>query len=114
PYAQRLLRDESGGLLRDVGAQAVSNAGIVWRLPKRVDDLITRVDEGSVTFDTSRLEKRLDTIIGVARRAVSAILFAGCVVGGALLLGPVMPLGIVLLAASVLPLAHALFGGRRR
>lgn len=109
PYAARLLRDESGSLVQDLGRRAAANAGLLWRLPQRVDALITRVDDGTVSFDTSRLERRLDTLVGIGRRVVSAVLFAALVIGGALLLGPVPILGTVLLAASVLPLLHALF-----
>ena len=112
PYGARLLRDESGNLLQDFGAQAVANAGTVWRLPARIDAIITRIDDGSATFDTSRLERRLDILVGIGKRAVSALLFAALVIGGALLIGPLPWLGIVLLVASVIPLLHALFGGR--
>lgn len=112
PYAARLLRDESGSLLRDLGRQAAGGASALWRLPTRLDAIITRVDEGSVTIDTSRLERRLDTIMRIARRAVSAVLFAGLLVGGALLLPLAPPLGIVLMSGSALPLLHAVFGRR--
>ena len=111
PYATRLLADESGNLVRDLSQQAVSNAGILWRLPKRIDDIITRVDDGSVTFDTSRIERRLDRIDGLVRRGVSALLFAALLIGGAVVLTANPVLGTVLMSASVLPLLHALFAG---
>ncbi|GAA4489349.1 ABC1 kinase family protein [Microbacterium panaciterrae] len=111
PYATRLLRDESGNVLQDLGRQAVSTFGLAWRLPKRIDDVITRIDEGSVTFDTSRLERRLDRIDGLIRRGVSAVLFGALLIGGAILLAPNAVLGIILMAVSALPLLHALFAG---
>ncbi|MBS1895804.1 MAG: AarF/ABC1/UbiB kinase family protein [Actinobacteria bacterium] len=111
PYATRLLADESGNLVRDLSQQAMSNAGILWRLPKRIDDIITRVDEGSVTFDTSRIERRLDRIDGLVRRGVSALLFAALLIAGALVLTANPALGIVLMSVSALPLLHALFAG---
>ncbi|MDT0157616.1 AarF/UbiB family protein [Microbacterium sp. ARD32] len=112
PYAARLLRDESGGLLRDLGAQTASNAGTLWRLPSRVDAALDRLDAGALVFDVSTLENRLDRIIRVAHRAVSAVLFGGLLIGGTLLLAAVPPLGIVLMCASAVPLLHALFGRR--
>lgn len=112
PYAARLLRDESGGLLKDVGAQTVSNLGSLWRLPARVDSALDRLDAGSLTFDISSLENRLDRIIRVAHRAVSAVLFGGLLIGGILLLAAAPPLGIVLMCVSVVPLLHAVFGRR--
>lgn len=114
PYAARLLRDESGSLMQDMAEQAMANAATTWRLPKRIDDIITRVDDGNVSFDTSRLERRLDRLEGIARRIASGVLFAAMLIGGALLVGPLPPLGITLLWVSVLPLLGALFLGRRR
>ncbi|MFC7788137.1 ABC1 kinase family protein [Microbacterium sp. MAHUQ-60] len=112
PYANRLLRDQSGNLLQDLGAQSVSNLGALWRLPARLDATLDQLDAGSLVFDVSTLENRLDRIIRVALRAVSAVIFGGMLIGGALLLGPVAPLGITLMCASVIPLLHAVFGRR--
>ncbi|MDQ4215076.1 ABC1 kinase family protein [Microbacterium sp. ASV81] len=111
PYATRLLRDETGNLLQDLARQAVSTAGIAWRLPKRIDDIIGRVDEGSVTFDTSRLERRFDRLDALIRRGVSGLLFAGLLIAGAIVLTPNPVLGTVLMSVSGLPLLHALFAG---
>ncbi|MFE7651092.1 ABC1 kinase family protein, partial [Streptomyces phaeoluteigriseus] len=113
PYAARLLRDESGNLMQDMAQQAMENAATTWRLPGRIDRIITRIDDGTVSFDTSRLERRLDRLEGIARRIASGVLFAAMLVGGALLVAPVPPLGITLLCVSVLPLLGALFAGRR-
>ena len=112
PYAGKLLRDQSGHLLQDLGKQSAANAGALWRMPTRVDNLIDRFEAGSLTFDISSLEHRLDRIIRVAFRAVSAVLFGGMLIGGVLLLGPVPWLGVTLMSLSVLPLLHALFGKR--
>ncbi|MGB3731982.1 ABC1 kinase family protein, partial [Microbacterium sp.] len=112
PYADRLVKDQSAGLLTDLGKQTVSNIGTLWRLPARVDSTLDRLDAGALTFDVSSLEHRLDRIIRVAYRAVSAVLFGGLLIGGILLLGPAAPLGIVLMCVSVVPLLHAVFGRR--
>ena len=111
PYAGRLLRDESGNLIQDMAKQAMATAAITMRLPKRIDDIITRVDDGNVTFDTSRLERRLDRLEGIARRIASGVLFAAMLVGGALLVTPLPPLGITLICVSALPLLHSVFAG---
>lgn len=112
PYATKLLRDESGNLMQDFGAQAMSNMSSMWRLPARVDGVLDRLDSGSLTFDISSLELRLDRIIRVAYRAVSAVLFGGMLIGGVLLLEPASGWGVGLMCVSVLPLLHALFGKR--
>lgn len=112
PYANRLIRDQSAGLLQDLGSQTVTNIGSLWRLPARVDATLDRLDAGALAFDVSSLENRLDRIIRVAFRAVSAVIFGGMLIGGALLLSTAPPLGIVLMSASVIPLLHAVFGRR--
>lgn len=110
PFAAQLLRDESGNTVRAFAAHAWEAAGVAARLPGRIDAVITQIEDGTVTFDTSRLEKRLDSLMRIGGRVISAVLFAGLAIGGAVLLAPAPPLGIVLLAASVLPLLHAVFG----
>ena len=109
PYATQLLGEQSAGLVQDVAKQAASSATILWRMPQRLDSLLTRVDAGTVSFDTSRLERRLDRLEHVARRIASGVLFAAMLVGGAILVTPVLPLGIGLMAASVIPFLHAVF-----
>ena len=47
-YAQQLLRDEGGNLARDLVSQAGETARIVWRLPTRVDSLLSDLDDGTV------------------------------------------------------------------
>ena len=116
PYAGRLLRDESGNLVQEFAGQAMDTMTTTWRLPGRIDRIITRIDDGNVSFDTSRLERRLDRLEGIARRIASGVLFAAMLIGGALLIPSLPPLGITLICVSVLPLLHSLFAsvGRRR
>ena len=111
PFATQLLRDETGNTAKAFAEQAWKTAGLTARLPGRIDAVITEIEEGTVTFDTSRLERRLDSLMRIGVRVISAVLFAGLAIGGALLLAPALPLGIVLLSVSVVPLAHAVLGG---
>ncbi|MGH3689350.1 MAG: ABC1 kinase family protein [Microbacterium sp.] len=111
PYAGRLLRDESGNIVQAFASQAMGTMSTTWRLPGRIDKIITRIDDGTVSFDTSRLERRLDRLEGIARRIASGVLFAALLIGGALLVPSVAPLGITLICVSVLPLLHSLFAG---
>ncbi|MGL3149033.1 ABC1 kinase family protein [Microbacterium sp. A82] len=113
PYAARLIRDESGNVVQELARRALRTADVTWRLPQRIDNVITSIDNGTVTFDTSRLERRLDIVMSIGRRAVAAVLFAGMLVGGALLLTPLPALGAALMIVSAAPLLYALFGGRR-
>lgn len=111
PFAAQLLRDESGSTARAFADEAWKTAVTTARLPGRIDAVITEIEEGTVTFDTSRLERRLDSLMRIGTRVISAVVFAGLAVGGSLLIGSVPPLGIVLMSVSIVPLLHAVFGG---
>ncbi len=117
PYAAQLLRDESGSVVQQFAQQARSVAGVVVRLPQRLDDLATRIEDGRVAIENPKLERRVSRLERSVRRIVSAVLFAGLLVGGILLRPDEQAFGTVLIAVSVIPLLHAVFagaGGRRR
>jgi predicted unusual protein kinase regulating ubiquinone biosynthesis (AarF/ABC1/UbiB family) len=111
PYSSQLIRTEGGNLVQAAVRQAMSVAGVVTRLPQRIDHVITRLEEGNVTVQTTRLERRLTTIERLARRVVSALVFAALLIGGILFRTQDAVLGTVLMAVSALPLLHALFAG---
>lgn len=112
PYAAQLVRDEQGNVVRDLAQQAVSAAGLAWRLPKRMDALMARIEEGSVAVATPNLDRRIARLERTARRLASAVLFAGLLVAGSVLLGSAPVFGVILMSLSALPLLHALFAGR--
>jgi predicted unusual protein kinase regulating ubiquinone biosynthesis (AarF/ABC1/UbiB family) len=113
PYAAQLLRDESGNLVQDIAKQAMETIGLTVRLPKRLDSLITQFEEGSVTVATPSLEKRINRLERTARQTVSALVFGALLIAGVLLRADDAVLGTVFIVASLLPLLHALFAGRR-
>ncbi len=114
PYATRLLREESGNVVLTATREAVSIAGIALRLPKRIDTLITRINDGTVTVATPTIDRRLSRLERLVGRAVGAVLFAGFLIGGILLIPQSAPLGIVLMCVSALPLLAAVLGGTAR
>jgi predicted unusual protein kinase regulating ubiquinone biosynthesis (AarF/ABC1/UbiB family) len=109
PYSARLIRDEGANVVQDYAKRAWSVAGIVARLPSRIDSLITRIDEGSITVQTPRLDRRLATIERGIRQAIAVIIFATLLIGGVLLLPHFVVFGTVLMAVSGLPLLYAVF-----
>jgi predicted unusual protein kinase regulating ubiquinone biosynthesis (AarF/ABC1/UbiB family) len=113
PYAAQLLRDERGNLGQDLAKQALENLAIAWRLPKRLDDLIARVDDGSIAVNAPRLEQRVGRLERAARRLVAGVVFGGVVIAGAIIHTTDPVLGTVFLVASVVPLAFTVFTGRR-
>ncbi|AYG04125.1 ABC1 kinase family protein [Gryllotalpicola protaetiae] len=113
PFASRLLREEGGNVVAVAARETVSAAGVFVRLPGRIDALITRVNDGAVTVATPAIDRRLSRLERLVRRAVGAVLFAGFLIGGVLLLPLAAPLGIVLMCVSAVPLLYALLGGGR-
>lgn len=111
PYTARLLRDERDGAVRAFAQEAVSIAAIAARLPRRLDDLATRLEDGRIAVETPRLDQRLRRLERTAQRIVSAILFTGLLIGGILLRADDVVFGTVLMVASAAPLLHALFAG---
>lgn len=114
PYAAKLIRAESGNLVRDVAKQALALAGVLARLPQRLDNLVTRVDDGQLAAQSPRIERRLDGLERLGRRIISVVLFGALLVGGILLRPESIIFGSVLMGLSVLPLLHALFAGLSR
>ncbi|KDP90585.1 MULTISPECIES: ABC1 kinase family protein [Clavibacter] len=113
PYAQRLIREERGNVVRDLGTRVSDTAGTLARLPGRLDALLTRIDDGALPISDPTLERRVGALERTLRRAVSALVFGGILAGGVLLRPDDEVLGTVLLVVSVIPLAQALLPGRR-
>ena len=117
PYAGQLLRDERGNVVQAVGREALEVAGIVARMPRRIDDLATRLESGRLAVEAPRLDQRMRSLERMGRRVVSAVLFAALLIGGILLRTQDVVFGTILLIASVPALLHALlagWAGRRR
>lgn len=111
PYSAQLIRTESGNLVQDVAKRVVSSAGSLARLPQRLNDLTTRIEEGRITVQTPLLDRRLASIERTIRRTLSAVLFGALLIGGILLRPQDVAFGTVLMAASAIPLLHALLAG---
>jgi predicted unusual protein kinase regulating ubiquinone biosynthesis (AarF/ABC1/UbiB family) len=111
PYSAQLIRAEGGNLVQDLGKRLVSSAGLIARLPGRLDELITRAEEGRLTTRSPEIERRLAVLDRSTRRVISAILFGVLLIAGVLLRPTDAVFGTVLMAASALPLLHALFAG---
>ncbi len=111
PYAQRLIREESGNVVQAAVREVAAVAGIAVRLPRRLDDLATRIEQGRFAVQTPQLDRRLRGLERLGRRILSAVLFTGLLIGGILLRAEDAVAGGALMAVSVLPLLHALLAG---
>ncbi|WP_253377110.1 AarF/ABC1/UbiB kinase family protein [Okibacterium sp. HSC-33S16] len=112
PYAAQLLRDESGNVVKDIAQQAREIAGLAVRLPRRLDEVITRLEDGSLAVQSPALERRVARLERLAQRLLSAVIFGGLLIGGAVLRTEDSVLGTVLMVASVVPLLHSVFARR--
>jgi predicted unusual protein kinase regulating ubiquinone biosynthesis (AarF/ABC1/UbiB family) len=113
PYAQQLLREESGNLLTDFAKQAVDNVQVAWKLPARLDEVVTRLEDGTLPISVPKVEAAVERVERLVKRAVGSVIFVGLLVGGAVLHAHEPALGTWMMAASVLPLAYSVFGARR-
>lgn len=111
PYADRLLRDERGNTVAAFATEAVSTIAAAARLPRRLDGLVTRFEDGEVAVETPRLDRQVRLLERSVNRMVSAVLFFGLLLGGVLLRQTDAFVGGALMAASILPLLHALLSG---
>ena len=111
PYSTKLIRAEGGNLLQQVGKQAVSVAGLIARLPQRLDTLTTRIEAGEISVQSPRLERRMTGLARTGRLLISAIVFAALLIGGILLRAEDVVFGTIMMSVSTLPLLHVLFAG---
>ncbi|QOD05023.1 AarF/ABC1/UbiB kinase family protein [Pseudarthrobacter sp. BIM B-2242] len=109
PYAAQLLRDERGNIVQDVAQQAFDAAGVALRLPKRLDGLVTRIEDGSLSAANPRLERQVARLNRTARRSVSAVIFGAMLIAGSVVRADDTVLGNILMIASVVPLLHGLW-----
>ncbi len=113
PYAQKLMREESRNVVTEVAKGALSYAKTLAGLPQRIDTVAARIDRGALAVDTPQIDTRLDRLEALLRRTIWMVVFAALLVGGAMLYTSLPVLSIVLMSASVVPLALALFSGAR-
>ncbi|WP_438352718.1 ABC1 kinase family protein [Microbacterium sp. CJ88] len=111
PYANRLIQEEGGNVVQGFARQIVTEVGVAARLPRRIDDLVTRMLDGRVTVQNPKVERRLVSLERMGRRILSGVLFAALFVGGILLRGEDVVWGTVVVVASAIPLLHALLAG---
>jgi predicted unusual protein kinase regulating ubiquinone biosynthesis (AarF/ABC1/UbiB family) len=114
PFARSVLTSSGTAAIRDLGKQAVSYATTVARLPRRLDELVTRIDRGQVSIKTPDIDRRLRSIERSLSRLTSAIVFAAFIVGGVLIHNQLEVLSWVLLGLSAVPLLHVIMTWRSR
>ncbi|HEX9086936.1 MAG TPA: AarF/UbiB family protein [Arthrobacter sp.] len=112
PYAAQLLRHERGNIVQDVAQQAFDAAGMALGLPKRLEGLLTRIEDGTLSIANPRLERQVGRLDRTAQRSASAVIFGALLIAGSVVRADDTVLGSVLMIASVVPLLHGLWAGR--
>ena len=114
PFARTVLNANSGNALRGLGQQAVTYANTLARLPRRLDELATRLDRGQVAVQAPEVDRRLRSIDRSVGRLASALVFATLLIAGVLLRPTDEVLGWVLMTGSAVPLLHVIITSRSR
>ena len=112
PFARSLLNGSGTGTLKRLGADLYENLMTLSRLPGRLEQLVSRVERGELVVRNPELERRLRVLDSSIRRATAAVVFAGMVVAGVLVLPTSSQIGYALFGISALPLLYALGFGR--
>lgn len=114
PFARNVLTSGGASALRELPQKALTLATTLAALPRRFDELVTRIDRGQVAVQTPQIDRRLRSLERAAARLVSAIIFAGLLFAGVFLLPTVPWLGWTLMGAAALPLIHVIVTWRTR
>jgi predicted unusual protein kinase regulating ubiquinone biosynthesis (AarF/ABC1/UbiB family) len=116
PFARRLMQDERGDWMDTILEWLSEEAGLLARLPKRLDSTLTRLEDGTLTV-TARaapsLEMRLSRLTRALDRLVWAVVFGALLLVGALLFtAGERTLGGVGLILAILAFIRMLLPGR--
>lgn len=112
PFARSLLNGSGTETLKRLGADLYENLMTLSRLPGRLEQLVGRVERGDLVVRNPELERRLRVLDSSIRRATAAVVFAGMVIAGVLVLPTNSQIGYALFGISALPLLYALGFGR--
>lgn len=108
PYASELIEEEKGGVAGTAAKEALNFVRLTLGLPGRLDSLVQRIENGELSVATPKLDRRVAGLELLARGVISALLFSGFVIGGAVLLPTTRLGGVLLLIASAPALIHSL------
>ena len=114
PFARTVLSANNGNALRGIGQQAVSYANTLARLPRRLDELATRLDRGQVAVRAPEVDRRLRSIERSVSRLGSVLVFTALLIAGVLQRPSDEVVGWGLMGASAIPLLHVIVTSLRR
>jgi len=111
PYVQKLMEQDGQGGVRMIMRELGDMARVLLGLPKRVDDVAARLEQGRMEVRIPEMRQHVARLERGVRKLAGAIIFAaGLVAGTELYLAGRLELAIGLGAAEVLLLAWILLG----
>jgi predicted unusual protein kinase regulating ubiquinone biosynthesis (AarF/ABC1/UbiB family) len=113
PYAQQLIRDQTGPAVQDAAQKVATTVSTAIRLPGRLTEVADRIEAGRLSVRTPDLDRRISGLERIGRRLISAVLFTGLLVTGTLLLTNHSFIGYTIIAVSLVPLLHSVLPSRR-
>src|SRR5690606_34516518 len=82
PYAKRLTSKSVNETVKLFAQQALETAALVVKLPRQIEEMNTLLQQGKLSVKTPGVDARLHALERLGQRAVSAIIFAGLLLGG--------------------------------
>jgi predicted unusual protein kinase regulating ubiquinone biosynthesis (AarF/ABC1/UbiB family) len=112
PFARSLLNGSGTGTLKRLGKDFLVDLNTLSRLPRRLDDVLSRIERGELVVRNPELERRARSLDSSMRRISAAIVSATLVFAGISMLPNNQVLAISLLSLGVIPLLYAIGFGR--
>ena len=78
PFARDVLSSGGAAALRELPQKALAYATTMAALPRRLDELVTKIDRGQIAVQTPEIDRRLRSLDRTLSRLISAIIFAAC------------------------------------
>jgi predicted unusual protein kinase regulating ubiquinone biosynthesis (AarF/ABC1/UbiB family) len=111
PYAQKLVEEAAGGGARVILGEIAAVARLLLALPKRVDSLIGRIEQGKLEVRLPEIRQYVSRFERAVLKLAGAIVFGTVLVTGAVLyLNGHVQLGVGLGAAAGALLLWVIFG----
>lgn len=109
PFARTLLSGGANSSLSAIRKELSKQANIVLQLPRKLDDLILRIERGELVIRQPETERRIRLLNSSIRQLSSVILFGSLLFAGLWALDRDQTLSTVLLALAGASLLSALF-----
>jgi predicted unusual protein kinase regulating ubiquinone biosynthesis (AarF/ABC1/UbiB family) len=112
PFARTLLQGGANSTISAFGREALDALLTLFRLPKRLDGLTSRIERGEIAVRSPQLETRVRKLERTQNGQALAIYFVALFGGGIYLDQQSNPVGNILLIASAVPALIALIARR--